>query len=354
MTVFNIIYHRFIPPIHFIYKKMFAFIGQIAKQLFHIYLNYVIFIMIEAGRRGFMDAIIRVEHLVKHYGLIKAVDDISFMVKRGSLFAFLGPNGAGKTTTIHMMTTLLQKDSGTVYLNDHTEDDYIRRKIGVVFQHNVLDDDLTVKENLIYRGSLYINDRLECFKRYEQLKTYLDFSSFEHQRFKTLSGGQKRRIEIARALFSNPEILLLDEPTTGLDPETRQMVWKVIEDLQKNQGMTIFLTTHYMEEAANANHVVIIHKGKIVVEGTPAMLKDQYSHDRLKIVPYDRKLLMDWLESNQITYEKIADQYIIYVVDSKQAITYIEAIKDNIRQFEMVQGTMDDVFINVVGGELHV
>lgn len=301
-----------------------------------------------------MDAIIRVEHLVKHYGAIKAVDDISFMVKRGSLFAFLGPNGAGKTTTIHMMTTLLQKDSGVVYLNDQTDEDYFRRKIGVVFQHNVLDDDLTVKENLLFRGSLYLNNKEDCLKRYEELKGYLDFSSFENQRFKTLSGGQKRRIEIARALFSDPEILLLDEPTTGLDPETRQLVWKVIEDLQKNKGMTIFLTTHYMEEAANANHVIIIHKGKIIVEGTPAMLKDKYSYDRLKIVPIDRSRLIDWLDKQSISYEKIADQYVIPVLDSQQAIAYIEQIKDNIRQFEMVQGTMDDVFINVVGGELHV
>ena len=301
-----------------------------------------------------MDAIIRVENLCKSYGDIKAVNDISFWVKRGSLFAFLGPNGAGKSTTINVMTTLLNADSGQIYLNGETDDAYFRTKIGVVFQGNVLDEELTVKENLIYRGALYLNDKQQVKSRYEELATYLNLHEFEHQRFKTLSGGQKRRTEIARALFSNPEILLLDEPTTGLDPETRQIVWKVIEDLQKRKGMTIFLTTHYMEEAANADHVVIIHKGKIVAEGTPAELKDKYSHDRLKIVPQDKKVMLAWLETHPYAYQKIADQFVIPVDDSQEAIQIITMLKDNIRQFEMVQGTMDDVFIEVIGSENHV
>lgn len=301
-----------------------------------------------------MDAIIKVEHLVKSYGDIKAVNDISFLVKRGSLFAFLGPNGAGKSTTISVMTTLLDADSGVVYLNDQTDERYFRTKIGVVFQGNVLDDDLTVKENLMFRGALYLNSKQAVKERYEELANYLNLREFENQRFKTLSGGQKRRAEIARALFSNPEILLLDEPTTGLDPETRQIVWKVIEDLQKNKNMTIFLTTHYMEEAANADHVVIISKGKIVAEGTPAQLKDTYSQDRLKIVAHDKKVMIDWLEKNKYEYKKVSDQFIIPVEDSKKAIDIIEEIKLNIRQFEMIQGTMDDVFLEVIGGENNV
>lgn len=301
-----------------------------------------------------MDAIIKVEHLVKSYGDIKAVNDISFLVKRGSLFAFLGPNGAGKSTTISVMTTLLDADSGVVYLNDQTDERYFRTKIGVVFQGNVLDDDLTVKENLMFRGALYLNSKQAVKERYEELANYLNLREFENQRFKTLSGGQKRRAEIARALFSNPEILLLDEPTTGLDPETRQIVWKVIEDLQKNKNMTIFLTTHYMEEAANADHVVIISKGKIVAEGTPAQLKDTYSQDRLKIVVHDKKVMIDWLEKNKYEYKKVSDQFIIPVEDSKKAIDIIEEIKSNIRQFEMIQGTMDDVFLEVIGGENNV
>jgi len=301
-----------------------------------------------------MDAIVRVEHLFKSYGDIKAVNDISFLVRRGSLFAFLGPNGAGKSTTINVMTTLLNADSGQVYLNAKTDEAYFREKIGVVFQGNVLDDDLTVKENLMYRGALYLNNKKAVKDRYQELAIYLNLKDIENQRFKTLSGGQKRRAEIARALISNPEILLLDEPTTGLDPETRQIVWKVIDDLQKNKGMTIFLTTHYMEEAANADHVVIINKGKIVAEGTPAQLKDKYSQDRLKIVPCDKQMMLTWLDEQKRPFQKIADQYVIPVEDSKEAIWIIETIKSNIRQFEMIQGSMDDVFIEVIGGEKHV
>lgn len=301
-----------------------------------------------------MDVIIKVENLIKSYGTVLAVNDISFEVKRGSLFAFLGPNGAGKSTTINIMTTLLDQNSGKVYLNDQTDESYFRNKIGVVFQGNVLDEDLTVKENLMYRGSLYRNDRSAVKQRYEELRSYLNLSEFEHQRYKTLSGGQKRRTEIARALFSNPEILLLDEPTTGLDPETRQMVWKVIEDLKKNHGMTIFLTTHYMEEASNADHVVIINKGKIVAEGTPAVLKEKYSFDRIKVVAVDKKAMTDQLNTIQRSFDRIADQFIITVEDTQDTLEVIDHIRENIKQFEVVKGTMDDVFLNVVGGENHV
>ncbi len=301
-----------------------------------------------------MDWIVRVENLVKSYGEILAVDDISFSVKRGSLFAFLGPNGAGKTTTINIMTTLLEANSGQVYLNEHTDDMYIRNKIGIVFQENVLDDFLTVKENLLYRGSLYQNTKDEVINRYEELKDFLHLDEFENQRFNTLSGGQKRRAEIARALFANPEILLLDEPTTGLDPETRQVVWSVIDDLKKREGLTIFLTTHYMEEAANADHVVIINKGKIIVQGTPAELKDKYSYDRLKIVPINKAKLIESLGLLNIAYEKVADQYIISVANPKDSINLIYKLKDNIKQYEVLMGSMDDVFINVIGGKNHV
>lgn len=301
-----------------------------------------------------MDSIVRIENLVKTYGDVLAVNDISFEVRRGSLFAFLGPNGAGKSTTINIMTTLLEANSGSVYLNDREDHAYFRTKIGVVFQENVLDDDLTVKENLLYRGALYMNDRARVYERYEQLCTYLNMSDFENQRFKTLSGGQKRRAEIARALFSNPEILLLDEPTTGLDPETRQVVWGVIDDLRQRDHLTIFLTTHYMEEAANADHVVIINKGEIVAEGTPATLKDRYSYDRLKIVPHDKEDLARLLEDKKRDYVKIADQYVITVEDAEDAIELIETFKTNIRQFEVIKGSMDDVFLRVIGGEKHV
>lgn len=301
-----------------------------------------------------LDFILEVKNLKKNYGDIQAVDDVSFKVRRGSLFAFLGPNGAGKSTTINVIATLLDANFGTVLLNGKSDDIYFRHKIGVVFQGNILDDNLTVKENLLYRGSLYINDKAGVLARYQQLASYLNLFEFENQYFKTLSGGQKRRTEIARALFSDPEILLLDEPTTGLDPETRQVVWKVIYDLQQKSNMTIFLTTHYMEEAAVADHVVIINKGKIVAEGTPAELKAKHSYDRLKLVPNDKKKLVDYLDSIKRTYNKVSDEYIVTVTDAKDAISLLEALKDNIKQFEVIKGSMDDVFIEVIGSELHV
>lgn len=296
-----------------------------------------------------MDEILNVKNLVKSYKEIIAVNDISFSVKRGSLFAFLGPNGAGKSTTINVITTLLNKDSGVVMINGKTDDKYFREKIGVVFQNNVLDDVLTVKENLLYRGALYLKTKEKVLKRYVELAEFLNLTEFENQRFKTLSGGQKRRTEIARALFANPEILLLDEPTTGLDPETRQIVWKVIEQLKEEKGITIFLTTHYMEEAANADHVVIINKGKIIVEGTPAFLKEKYSYDRFKVVPMDKEKFKKQLKALKKDYEKIADQFIMTVKNTKDTLYLIETLKDNIKQLEVVKGSMDDVFVNVVG-----
>lgn len=297
--------------------------------------------------------ILEVKNLKKYFKDIKAVDNISFNVHRGSLFAFLGQNGAGKSTTIKMITTLLQKDMGNVYLNGLDDEGFIREKIGVVFQENVLDDLLTVKENLLLRGTFYLKEKELVHKRYNELVESLDLKDIENQRFKTLSGGQKRRVEIARALFSNPELLILDEPTTGLDPETRVVVWKVIEQLRKEHGITVFLTTHYMEEAANADYVVIIHKGKIVAEGTPSILKNEYSKDYFKLIPIDKDVLIKYLEKSGRAYKKVADQYFIEIKNTKDAIDLIMEIKDNIKTFEVAKGTLDDVFVNVVG-EQHV
>jgi multidrug/hemolysin transport system ATP-binding protein len=297
-----------------------------------------------------MDIILKANHLSKNYGHIEAVKDVSFFVKRGSLFAFLGPNGAGKSTTIKMLTTLLKPDQGEIQLNDQHNQNYIRNKIGVVFQENVLDDLLSVKENLLLRGALYIKNKKDLMLRYQQLSEDLELKSIENQKFKTLSGGQKRRCEIARSLFSNPEILLLDEPTTGLDPESRQKVWSLIEKLKQKENLTIFLTTHYMEEAKDANHVVVIDKGEIKVQGTPSELKSNYSDDVLKVVPKNKELFEKTLNEINKTYQKISDQFIIVIRDTEDALQTINIIKDNIKQFEMVKGTLDDVFINVING----
>lgn len=298
-----------------------------------------------------MDVILEAKNLYKSYKDIQAVKGISFQVKRGSLFAFLGPNGAGKSTTINMITTLLERDSGDIWLNGQTDESYFREKIGVVFQDNVLDDLLTVKQNLMYRGALYLKNKTAVLKRYEELSEFLNIKDFENQPFGKLSGGQKRRTEIARALFANPEILLMDEPTTGLDPETRQMVWKVINDLRKQTGLTIFLTTHYMEEAIDADHIVIIDKGVIKVQGTPAQLKDDYSHDRLIIVPFHKKAFVEVLEKEQIAYQKVADKVIIQVDSTKEIFRLLDTHRKHIKSFEAIKGSLDDVFIQVIGEE---
>ena len=300
-----------------------------------------------------MDIILSVKNLVKSYKDVIAVNDVSFDVRRGSLFAFLGPNGAGKSTTINVITTLLDKDAGHVTLNGETNEKYFREKIGVVFQNNVLDDLLTVRENLIYRGALYLKKKEAVEKRYKELSAFLNLEPFENQKFKTLSGGQKRRVEIARALFSNPELLLLDEPTTGLDPETRKMVWEVIEKLKNEQGITIFLTTHYMEEAVNADHVVIINEGQIKVEGTPASLKEQFSIDKIKIVPKNKAEMIKGLKTLNRSYQKISDQFVITVNNTEDTLKIIDYFKDQIKQLEVIKGSMDDVFIEVIGKDEH-
>lgn len=294
--------------------------------------------------------LLEVTNLTKSFKDIKAVDNISFTVLEGSLFSFLGPNGAGKSTTIKMIISLLEKDSGDFFLNGTNDQNKIRNQIGVVFQENVLDPDLTVQENLKLRGALYLKNKAAVNKRYMELVDKLELQSFESQRFKTLSGGQKRRVEIARALFSNPVLLLLDEPTTGLDPETRQMVWKVIEKLRKEENITVFLTTHYMEEASNADYIVIIDKGRIKTEGTPEDLKEAFSSDYLKVVPFDKVKLEQTLNMLKVDYEKMSIIYKIKVETTKEVLSLIESIKDNIKTFEVVKGTLDDVFINVIGG----
>jgi multidrug/hemolysin transport system ATP-binding protein len=297
------------------------------------------------------DIILRVDNLVKKFGNLVAINDVSFYVERGSFFAFLGPNGAGKSTTIGIITTLLKQDSGSYYMNNNNDDFYIRNKIGVVFQENILDDFLTVKENLCYRGALYLKNEKLIKQRYDEIRTTLNLQEFENTKYKNLSGGQKRRVEIARALFGNPEILLLDEPTTGLDPESRKVVWGILKNLQKNNNITIFLTTHYMEEADDADFVVIINKGKVVAKGTPSELKQQYAKDIFKIVPKNKTNLKNYLKEFNLSFEKVADQFIIENSEPTKVIEILNDNKDNIKQFELIRGSMDDVFIKVINGK---
>jgi multidrug/hemolysin transport system ATP-binding protein len=277
--------------------------------------------------------IIEVENLRKNYGSVKAVRGISFSVEKGSLFSFLGTNGAGKSTTISVLTTLLSKTSGIVKIGGFDiERDFerIRNLIGVVFQDSVLDRDLTVFENLRVRASLYpnIKDTAAAANRAIEL-TGIDFAD---RRYKTLSGGMRRRADIARALVHTPEILFLDEPTTGLDPKTRRDIRELIRDLQQTYGTTVFLTTHYMEEAAESDNIIIINKGEIRAEGTPLSLKERFCTDRMIVTYKNGETLLKPLKRT---------------VDS---IPFIKENEEKIENIEIINGTLDDVFLNLTEG----
>ena len=246
-----------------------------------------------------------------------------------------------------MLIGSLSADNGQIVYGGNKSFKEFKDKIGVVFQNNIFDEVLTVEENLKLFGRLYSKNKDSIKERYEELAKIFKYKSFEKKKFKNLSGGQKRRVEIARALFNTPEILFLDEPTTGLDPKTRIDVWKVINNVRKETGMTVFLTTHYMEETNDADEVVIIHNGKKIAEGTPAELKEKLSSDRIKIVPKNQKRFEKLCKD--LSYEKVADQFEFLLKDAQEEIELLEKFKDEIKFFEVLRGSMDDVFLNVVG-----
>lgn len=288
--------------------------------------------------------IIEVNNLTKVYGTLTAVDHISFTVEKGSMLGFLGINGAGKSTAINMLSTLLRPDDGTAKLCGHQlgqEDDAIRRKIGIVYQQNCLDDLLSVKENLLCRGLLHGATRTQANAQLVRLSEILKLGDLLKKRYKTLSGGQKRRCEIAAALMHTPEILFLDEPTTGLDPATRKDVWQTIESLRREEKTTVFLTTHYMEEAAAADKIIILDHGKIVTSGTPFQLKERYARDKLRLFCDPAKLAL--------TGTATAYGMDIPLNETMDALPILEQVKDHIDGFEVIQGNMDDVFLNAVG-----
>ena len=295
--------------------------------------------------------IIKIQNLNKWFKDVHAVSDLSLSVKEGELFAFLGVNGAGKSTTISIICNTLKKDSGSVYVCDidtNTDSDDIKRSIGVVFQSSVLDKSLSVRENLRNRASLYgIFDR-DFEDRLNYLSQILDFKSFINRQVGKLSGGQRRKIDIARAIIHSPKILILDEPTTGLDPQTRITMWNVINDLRQKTGMTVFLTTHYMEEASDADYVVIIDSGKIVAEGTPHTLKSNFAKDYITIYGIDE----NQAKSLGHSYEKVNDGYRFSVKDTTIATELIIKNPDLFTDYEVVKGKMDDVFLNVTGKKL--
>jgi multidrug/hemolysin transport system ATP-binding protein len=293
--------------------------------------------------------ILEVEGLTKSFGLNKAVDNVSFAVQSGSFFSFLGQNGAGKSTTINILIGLLSNDIGHVLYNEKQSIEEFKNQIGVVFQNNVFDDKLTVKENLQLYGTFYFSTRAAMLKRYEEITALLGLDDIVPKRFSMLSGGQKRKAEIARALLFQPQILFLDEPTTGLDPKTRLEVWRFLHEIRKETGMTLFLTTHYMDETADADKVVIIHNGKKMCEGSPSELKTHYSYDRLSMLPKNELEFEKKLKVLNQSFEKIADLYFIRINDTAESIELLSALKNDLRFYEVKKGTMDDVFLSVVG-----
>lgn len=302
-----------------------------------------------------MEPIIEVTGLKKNYGPIEAVKGIDLLVKKGHLLAFVGPNGAGKSTTIHMLTTFLKPDSGRIQIAGYEigkEDDKIKHQIGIVFQDSVLDGFLTVYENLYTRGSVYGLSKEKLLAAIDNAMKVTDIVDLAKRRYGTLSGGQRRRVDIARALIHEPNVLFLDEPTTGLDPQTRLLVWETIHRLQTEKGMTVFLTTHYMEEASKADYVYVIDDGLIVAQGTPNELKNQYSSDTLQIKPHDKKRCMDLLKANQVAFSVQADTLIIPIDSVWDAEALIQQYRAEIISFQVLNGTMDDAFVAITGKEL--
>lgn len=302
-----------------------------------------------------MDKIIEVKNLSKSYGSIKAVKDISFYVEKGKLFAFLGPNGAGKSTTIDIICTFLKKDSGNIVIDGlelGKDDDEIRGRIGAVFQDGLLDNLLTVEENLMIRGGLYKNKKEDLKTAVDEIAEIMGITEILKRPYGKLSGGQRRRCDIARALINKPQILFLDEPTTGLDPQTRKSVWETIQRLQKSNNMTLFLTTHYMEEAAEADYVIIIDEGKIAAKGTPAYLRETYAKDKLSLMCREVKTVSGLLAQKNIENVIISDCVCVELKETMEALQIVQDVKEYITGFEVTAGTMDDAFIGITGKEI--
>ena len=298
-----------------------------------------------------MSALIQIEHLSKRFGPVQAVDDLSFRVKEGELFAFLGVNGAGKSTTINILCGQLPKDSGTVTIcgtDLDTDASRIKQSLGVVFQNSVLDKDLSVQDNLRSRAALYGIQGKAFQNRLTELASLLDFQELLKRPVGKLSGGQRRRIDIARALLHRPKILVLDEPTTGLDPQTRNLLWQVVGKLRREENLTVFLTTHYMEEAADAGYVVILDHGKIAAEGTPLMLKNTYTGDYITIYGQAETEI----QKLGAPYEPLRDAFRVSVPNTAAATELILRYPEVFRDFEITKGKMDDVFLAVTGKEL--
>ncbi|EIX0104744.1 ABC transporter ATP-binding protein [Listeria monocytogenes] len=299
---------------------------------------------------------IKLTNVVKKFGKIEAVKGINLEVEKGSLFAFLGENGAGKSTTLSMICTESEPTSGEIYIDDEKltfkNRKLFRQKLGVVFQENVLDDLLTVRENLYNRASLYGKTKAEITERLALVSSIMRIEDILNRRFEKLSGGQKRRAEIARAIMHDPEILLLDEPTTGLDPKTRVSVWKIIDYLREELGMTVFLTTHYLEEAKDADQLAVIHKGKIIAQGTPTNIRSRFSVD--KIFFYDAKVaeLQKIMKKANLPFKvSKATMRVDVITQDVEILAILNQAAGLYGSFEVIKGNLDDAFISMIKEE---
>ncbi|WP_317911916.1 ABC transporter ATP-binding protein [Carnobacterium maltaromaticum] len=300
-----------------------------------------------------MTNLINIQGLTKKYQQKEVVSSIDLKVEKGSLFAFLGPNGAGKSTTINMISTAIKPTSGSIFVDGlevGKENSKIRQKIGIVFQDNVLDDLLTVEENLLFWGKIYSLSKNELNKQLDFLENLLHLTDILKQRFGTLSGGQKRRAEIARAIIHRPLLLILDEPTTGLDPKTRVQVWQTITYLREKLGMTVFLTTHYMEEAAEADKIAVINHGELIALGTPNQLRNKYSRDSLNLYKTSLEDLKIECEKRKLGYTEGIDFIRIQVRDTDEALHLLNELNDLYQSFEVRKGNLDDVFLALIKG----
>ena len=298
-----------------------------------------------------MKKIIEINSLTKSFGSVRAVDGISFSVGEGQLFALLGVNGAGKSTTISIICRQLKRDSGSVLVDSVSVDDdpvSVKKKLGVVFQNSLLDPSLSVIDNLSIKASLYGMSKAEFSERLEILSEKLSFKNILKRTLGRLSGGQRRRIDIARALIHCPDILILDEPTTGLDPQTRRQLWDVISDQRKEKNMTVLLTTHYMEEAADSDYVVIMDSGRIAASGTPLELKNTYTGDFIAIYGKNE----DEIKLLGKKYERIPNGFRVTVKNSAEATELIIKHPEIFSDYEISKGKMDDVFLAVTGKKL--
>ena len=302
-----------------------------------------------------MKKIVEVSGLIKSYQNKRIINNIDFSINQGEFVALLGPNGSGKSTIISILCGLLQFDSGDIRICGYRENENnmeLRQHIGVVFQNSILDDILSLRNNLLLRCGFYNLKKKQAYSRIEELIALCDLKDFIDQKVSTLSGGQRRKGDIARALIANPRLLILDEPTTGLDPQSRLQIWQTIENLQKNNTMTILLTTHYLEEAEKASQIIMIKHGKMIAQGTVATLTKQFVSGTLRIYSNDLEMLQHVLKKNNITYVTKGNSVEIALSMKENPLSILKKIEMYVRNFEVHLGTLEEAYFKIMKEEL--